>query len=116
MSEKILIVDDEPRVVQLVKRVLEAIEYQVIAASNGESGLEMVALEQPDLVLLDILLPHDLDEELPLRAGGGGARAARRRRRGRKPHHDPRVPDPDRGPDAGPHRQPERTAAYRRRD
>ena len=61
MSEKILIVDDEPRVVQLVKRVLEAIKYQVIAASNGESGLEMVALEQPDLVLLDILLPHNLD-------------------------------------------------------
>jgi two-component system KDP operon response regulator KdpE len=35
--------------------------YQVIAAASGEPAIEMVALEQPDLVLLDILLPHDLD-------------------------------------------------------
>ena len=61
MSEKILVVDDEPRVVQLVRKVLEAVGYQVIAAASGEPAIEMVALEQPDLVLLDILLPHDLD-------------------------------------------------------
>jgi two-component system KDP operon response regulator KdpE len=61
MSDKILIVDDEPRVVRLVRTVLESLKYQVIAASSGESGLEMVAMEQPDLVLLDILLPNDLD-------------------------------------------------------
>ena len=61
MSEKILVVDDEPRVVQLVRKVLEAVGYQVIAAASGEPAIEMAALEQPDLVLLDILLPHDLD-------------------------------------------------------
>jgi two-component system KDP operon response regulator KdpE len=61
MSEKILVVDDEPRVVQLVSKVLEAVGYQVIAAANGEPAIEMVALEQPDLVLLDILLPRGLD-------------------------------------------------------
>jgi two-component system KDP operon response regulator KdpE len=61
MSEKILVVDDEPRVVQLVRKVLEAVGYQVVAAASGEPAIEMVALEQPDLVLLDILLPHDLD-------------------------------------------------------
>jgi two-component system KDP operon response regulator KdpE len=61
MSEKILVVDDEPRVVQLIRKVLEAVDYQVIAAASGGPAIEMVALEQPDLVLLDILLPHDLD-------------------------------------------------------
>jgi two-component system KDP operon response regulator KdpE len=61
MSEKILVVDDEPRVVRLVSEVLKAMGYDVIAASSGESGIEMVALEQPDLVLLDIRLTHNLD-------------------------------------------------------
>lgn len=57
MSEKILVVDDQPRVVRLVSEVLKAMGYQVIAAVSGKSAIEMVALEQPDLVLLDILLP-----------------------------------------------------------
>ena len=61
MSEKILVVEDEPRVVRLVSEVLEAVGYQVIAATSGGPAIDMVALEQPDLVLLDILLPHDLD-------------------------------------------------------
>lgn len=61
MSEKILVVDDEPRVVRLVSEVLKAVGYQVIAATGGKSAIEMVALEQPDLVLLDILLPQGPD-------------------------------------------------------
>jgi two-component system KDP operon response regulator KdpE len=61
MIEKILVVEDEPRVVRLVSEVLEAVGYQVIAATSGGPAIDMVALEQPDLVLLDILLPHDLD-------------------------------------------------------
>lgn len=61
MSEKILVVEDEPRVVRLVSEVLEAVGYQVIAATSGGPAIDMVALEQPDLVLLDILLPHNLD-------------------------------------------------------
>ena len=61
MCEKILVVDDEPRVVRLVTEVLRAMGYQVVAAASGRSGIEMVALEQPDLVLLDILLPQGPD-------------------------------------------------------
>ncbi|MBC8449740.1 MAG: response regulator transcription factor [Chloroflexi bacterium] len=61
MSDKILVVDDEPRVVRLVSEVLKAVGYQVIAAASGMPAIEMVALEQPDLVLLDILLPGGLD-------------------------------------------------------
>ena len=61
MSEKVLVVDDEPRVVRLVSEVLKAVGYQIVAANNGKSALEMVALEQPNLVLLDIHLPGDMD-------------------------------------------------------
>jgi len=61
MQEKILVVEDEPRVTLLVREVLQAFGYHVVAAANGETAIEMVALEQPDLVLLDILLPHGPD-------------------------------------------------------
>ena len=61
MSDKILVVDDEPRVVRLVTEVLSAVGYRVIAAARGEPAIEMVAMEQPDLMLLDIRLPGDLD-------------------------------------------------------
>lgn len=55
-TAKILVVDDEPRLVRLVSEVLKAAGYRVIAATSGKSATEMVALEQPDLVLLDVLL------------------------------------------------------------
>jgi len=58
---RILIVDDEPRVINLVREVLGATGFEVIAAFSGESGIEMAALEQPDLILLDIILPGVLD-------------------------------------------------------
>jgi len=61
MPEKILVVEDEPRVTLLVREVLQAFGYHVVAAASGETAIEMVALEQPDLVLLDILLPHGPD-------------------------------------------------------
>ena len=61
MSETILIVDDEPRVIRLVSEVLKAVGYHVIAAATGESAIEMVALERPHLILLDIRLEHGID-------------------------------------------------------
>jgi two-component system KDP operon response regulator KdpE len=61
VSEKILVVDDEPRVVRLVTEVLKAVGYDVVAAARAEPAVEMVALEQPDLVLLDIRLADDTD-------------------------------------------------------
>jgi len=57
----ILVVDDEPRLLRLVREVLQAVGYQVVAAGDGKAALEMVAIERPDLVLLDILLPYDMD-------------------------------------------------------
>ena len=58
---KILIVDDEPRVVRLVREVLSATGFEVLAAFSGENAIDLVALEQPDLVLLDIILPGTMD-------------------------------------------------------
>ena len=54
----ILIVEDEPRVMYMVREVLKAVGYHIVAATTGQAAVEQVALEQPDLVLLDILLPH----------------------------------------------------------
>lgn len=54
---KILIVDDEPDTVDLVKLVLETEGYQTFVAYNGEEALEKVRTDKPDLVLLDIMMP-----------------------------------------------------------
>jgi len=57
----ILVVDDEPRLVRLVREVLQAVGYRVVTAGDGKTALEMVVMERPDLILLDILLPRDID-------------------------------------------------------
>jgi two-component system KDP operon response regulator KdpE len=54
---KILIVDDEPHLVKLVRSNLEAQHFKVISAMDGVSALAMVEKEGPDLVILDIMLP-----------------------------------------------------------
>ncbi|MCL4464751.1 MAG: response regulator transcription factor [Chloroflexi bacterium] len=54
---RILIVDDEPRLVRFVKAELESMGYQVATARTGDAALRQVEANQPDLVLLDIMLP-----------------------------------------------------------
>jgi two-component system cell cycle response regulator DivK len=54
---KILIVEDEPDVVELVHRVLTSHNYEVIHAPTAELGLELALAEHPDLILLDLGLP-----------------------------------------------------------
>jgi DNA-binding response OmpR family regulator len=53
----VLIVDDEPHVVELVRVTLEDEHLRVVAAADGASALEMAATFEPDLVLLDVHLP-----------------------------------------------------------
>jgi DNA-binding response OmpR family regulator len=60
-KERILIVDDEPKLIYLVREVLSATGFEVLLTCNGEHAVEMVAIEQPDLVLLDIVLPGQMD-------------------------------------------------------
>jgi len=56
-KKKILVVDDEIDFTELVKARLEANDFEVIVANNGESALEMVRAIGPDAVLLDIMMP-----------------------------------------------------------
>lgn len=55
--KEILIVDDDPDIVELVKNRLEADNYKVISASGGEEGLQNINKEKPDLIILDIGMP-----------------------------------------------------------
>jgi two-component system sensor histidine kinase/response regulator len=59
-SAKVLVIDDQPVNVQLLKRKLEREGIQVVAAFNGRDGLELMRREKPDLVLLDVMMP-DMD-------------------------------------------------------
>src|SRR6202789_2316381 len=55
--KKILLVDDEAAIVQSLRYNLERSGYAVTAAGDGRSAVALVASEQPDLVILDIMLP-----------------------------------------------------------
>jgi len=55
--KKILIVDDEPDLVETVRFSLEMEGYQVLVSHNGEEGLSQAKKESPDLILLDLMLP-----------------------------------------------------------
>ena len=56
-KKKILLVDDEDALLDMVKMRLEANDYEVITAVDGEAGLELARKERPDLIILDIMLP-----------------------------------------------------------
>jgi signal transduction histidine kinase len=57
-SPKILVVDDEPRAVTLLRNLLQPEGYNVITAHSGAEALEVASRETPDVVLLDVMLPE----------------------------------------------------------
>ncbi len=57
MNRKILVIDDEPNVLKVVKSRLEACNYFVITALDGREGIERARNEDPALVLLDVHMP-----------------------------------------------------------
>jgi two-component system alkaline phosphatase synthesis response regulator PhoP len=57
MNELILVVDDEPKIVQLARDYLERSQYRVLVAGEGRAALTMARQERPDLVVLDLNLP-----------------------------------------------------------
>jgi DNA-binding response OmpR family regulator len=57
-QETILVVDDEPAIVQVIRERLEKEGYRVRAAGDGRAALEAAGDEQPDLVILDLMLPE----------------------------------------------------------
>ena len=65
---KILVVDDEPNIVQTLQDRLEMNEYIVVTANNGKEGLNVALKENPDIILLDVIMPimdgHEMLEAL----------------------------------------------------
>lgn len=61
LPARILVVEDEPQLVRLIRAILESAGYRIDVVPDGSRAIEQVALESPDLVLLDILLPGVLD-------------------------------------------------------
>lgn len=61
MTTRILVVEDEERIRQFLQRGLSFEGYRVDVAEDGATGLELARENPPDLVLLDIMLPGDLD-------------------------------------------------------
>ncbi len=56
-AKKILIVDDEPNIIVPLEFLMEQNNYDVRVAENGEQALEVISTYEPDLILLDIMLP-----------------------------------------------------------
>jgi len=61
---KILIVDDEPDILEILRYNLAKEGYHVLTAQNGEAGLELAKKELPDLIILDIMMPQTDGMEL----------------------------------------------------
>ena len=72
MPKKILVIDDEPKIVDICRDYLQAAGFDVIQANDGLKGLAAARSEQPDLVVLDLMLPgmNGLDVCRELRRDG----------------------------------------------
>ena len=58
MKPKILIVDDEPDVVQLIEYNLKSAGYDVLTSTDGQDALQQARASSPDLIILDLMLPE----------------------------------------------------------
>ena len=59
--KKILIVDDQLEVRELVEVTLRTEDYQILKAENGAQAVEVARAEKPDLILMDIMMPGGMD-------------------------------------------------------
>jgi DNA-binding response OmpR family regulator len=59
--QTILVIEDEPRIVEVVADYLKGAGYRVLTAREGEGGLALARAEHPDLVILDLMLPGGID-------------------------------------------------------
>ncbi len=56
MAQKVLMIDDDPEFVEAISNLLDAKGYDVHTASDGKEGVEKVRAENPDLILLDVMM------------------------------------------------------------
>ena len=57
MPAKILVVDDDPDILDAVTMILESQGYEVVTARDGTEGLDKLKVEHPDLMILDLMMP-----------------------------------------------------------
>ena len=57
MAKKVLVVDDDDKTVRFLSAALEENGYEPVSACNGKEGFEKIEAENPDLVLLDVMMP-----------------------------------------------------------
>jgi CheY-like chemotaxis protein/anti-sigma regulatory factor (Ser/Thr protein kinase) len=57
-ERRLLVVDDDPQVIDLVRQMLEDEPFEIVAAADGQEALERVAQQRPDIILLDLMMPH----------------------------------------------------------
>jgi len=57
MAKKILVVDDDPDLVETTSMILKSKQYDVVVAYDGVEGLEKAKTEKPDLIVLDVMMP-----------------------------------------------------------
>jgi len=73
MAKKILIIDDEADFVDTLSFSLESNGFEVVSASNGPSGIEKLKNENPDLIILDLMMPGMDGYEVVKRLKADGA-------------------------------------------
>lgn len=64
MTKRILLVDDEPDIVTVMKFTLETNGFEVITAYDGQEGLEKAKFTFPNLIILDVLMPKMFGDDL----------------------------------------------------
>jgi len=57
-KKKILVVDDEADIVEMIQTALESASYQVVTACNGREAMEKTRAEKPDAIILDLMMPE----------------------------------------------------------
>jgi len=57
-KRKVLIIDDEPGIIDIVEANLEGDGFEVISATDGKQGLERIRADKPELVILDVMMPE----------------------------------------------------------
>jgi DNA-binding response OmpR family regulator len=74
-AQTILLVDDEPEILDAMRSTLEGAGFRVVTAEDGNMGLALAEREQPDLVVVDMMIPKKSGlavlEKLKQRTGGG---------------------------------------------
>lgn len=56
--KRVLVIDDDPVIVQLLRVNFEMDDYEVSTSMDGQSGLEMAATQLPDVIVLDVMMPR----------------------------------------------------------